>query len=184
MTSMTHHSPRPSLMPLAVACVMAIAGAGPVSAQTAAAPQPVTAGDIAGKPLDDLNLRKDKDKIAPALEAASANPYAVPGQGRCAILNREVASLDAALGPDIDASTSSSTKQKRDRAVGGTARSVVGSLIPFDGVVRLISGANAADAHRALYLYAGSVRRAFLKGYARAKGCRIKPFVLPAPDKK
>jgi hypothetical protein len=151
----------------------------PVFAQTAAAPQPVTAADIAGKPLDDLNLRKDKDKIAPALEAARAHPYTVPGNGRCLTLNREIASLDVALGPDIDSTTSPSEAQKRDRAVGGTARSVVGSLIPFDGVIRQISGANAAAAHREMFLYAGSVRRAFLKGYAKATRCRIRQVVVP-----
>lgn len=152
------------------------------SAQTAVAPQPVTAGDVAGKPLDDLNLRKDKDKIAPVLVAAQAAPYSTAGHGRCAGLNVEVARLNDALGPDIDDVSAQSTAQKRNRAIGNTTRSVVGSLIPFDGVVRQISGANAADAHRAVYVYAGSVRRAYLKGYAAARGCRIKPIVLhPAP---
>jgi hypothetical protein len=162
---------------------MAIISPVSASAQTAAAPQAVTAGDIAGKPLDDLNLRKDKEKIAPVLEAALARPYAIPGKGRCAALNLEVVRLNAALGPDVDDSNSPSAEQKRDRAVGGTARSVVGSLIPFDGVIRAISGADAAAAHYALYLYAGSVRRAFIKGYAKARGCHIK-FYTPPPVKQ
>jgi len=164
----------------AIALILLTSGAT-VSAQTAAAPQAITATDIATKPIDDLNLRRDKDKPAPVLVAAQDNPYAIPGNGRCAVLNREVADLNAVLGPDIDANMSPSARQKRDRAVAGTARSAVGSLIPFDGIIRQISGANAAEGHRALYLYAGSVRRAFLKGYAKARGCRIRPFSAQIP---
>ena len=165
-----------------VGTILVLAGPGQLSAQTAAAPQTVTAGDIAAKPADDLNLRKDKDKVAPVLEAAQAHPYTIPGKGLCSSLNLAVADLNAVLGPDIDERTLPSAEQKRDRAVGGTARSVVGSLIPFDCVIREISGANAAEAHRALYLYAGSVRRAYLKGYAKARGCRIRPYVAPAKN--
>lgn len=164
---------------VATLLLFAVAGSSPAPAQTAVAPQAVTAADIAGKPLDDLNLRKDKARIAPVLEEAKDHPYATSGMGRCIALNREVARLDEALGPDIDSASTQSERQKRDRAVGGTARSVVGSLIPFDGVIRQISGANAAEGHRAMFLYAGSVRRAFLKGYARARGCRIRPMVVP-----
>ena len=187
MKDMTPPLPRTAPMTsafalLSFACGIGMANPIPASAQTAAAPQSVTAGDVAGKPLDDLNLRKEK--IAPVLEAAQANPYRIPGKGRCADLNREVADLNEALGPDIDESISPSAQQKRDRAIGGTARSVVGSLIPFGGVVREISGANAAENHRELYLYAGIVRRAFIKGYARARACRIAHYIPPVPDKK
>jgi hypothetical protein len=152
------------------------------SAQTAVAPQPVTGGDVVARPVDDLNLRKEK--IAPVLQRAKAHPYTIPDNGRCTGLNSEVASLDKALGPDIDESLSPSAEKKRDEAVGGTARMVVGALIPFDGVIRTISGANAAERHRAVYLYAGSVRRAFIKGYARAHGCRINHMVMPVAEKK
>lgn len=153
----------------------------PASAQTATAPQPVTVGDIATKPVDDLNLRKEK--IPPVLEAAQAHPYTVPNKGRCASLNGEIADLNEALGPDIDDAISPSARQKRDRVIASTARSLVGGLIPFGGVIREVSGANAAAAHRELYLYAGSVRRAFLKGYGKAHGCRIKRYVPPVAEK-
>ncbi len=162
-------------------CALVLANlliAGQALAQTAAAPRPVTAGDVATRPLEDVNVRKDK--IAPVLEAALAAPYTLPGKGRCAALNSEVARLNDALGPDIDAMTPQTRAQKREQVVGGTARSLVGSLIPFDGLVRQISGADAAAAHRALFIYAGSARRAFLKGYASARGCRIRPIGQPA----
>lgn len=164
----------PTLAPLGLALPLALIIPLAASAQTVVAPQPVTIGDVAGKPLDDLNLRKTPAE--PALVAARANPYALPGKGRCTGVAREIAALDAVLGPDIDASLSPSARQKRDRAIAGAARSLVGGLIPFGSVVRQISGANAADENRALDIYAGSVRRAFLKGYARAKACRIRPL--------
>lgn len=153
--------------------------AAPAAGQTVVAPQPVTPEDIVRKPLDDFNLRKDRDKIAPALVAAQDKPYAIPNKGGCAALNHEVAGLDAALGPDLDTDIASTIAQKRARAMGGAARAMVGGLIPFDSVIRQISGANAAAGHRDRYIYAGSVRRAFLKGYARAKGCRINRFTQP-----
>ncbi len=162
-------------MPLAG--LLVLAGPVPTVAQTAVAPKPVTAQDIAAAPLDTLNLRKDK--VDPVLVEARTRPYTLPGHGRCAALNHEVSRLNVALGPDIDESTSPSVDEKRARAVAGTARSVVGSLIPFSGVVRQISGAAAEENRRAQYLYAGSVRRAFLKGYARARSCRIVHAALP-----
>lgn len=142
-----------------------------LAAQTAVAPKPVTVGDVAGKPLDDLNLRKGE--IAPALESALAAPYRLPGKGTCPQLRREIVALDAALGPDIDAATDQTTAQKRAEAVGGTAKTVVGSLIPFGGIIREVTGANATERRRQVYLYAGSVRRAFLKGYGTAHGCGL-----------
>jgi len=152
------------------------------SAQTAVAPKAVTAEDIATTPVDELNLRKHS--YAEALVQAQAHPYTLPGGGSCAAINREVAALNGALGPDIDETSSLSEQEKRMQAVGGTARSVVGGLIPFGGVIRAISGANAEERRRALYLYAGSVRRAYLKGYARARGCHIARYVAPPPEKK
>ena len=163
---------------IAAFAAIGIASALPVLAQTAVAPPPVKPVDIASKPLEDLNLRKEKTE--PVLEDALNNPYAIRGGGRCSALNQEVAKLNQALGPDIGETESPSEDQKRGRAIAGTARSVVGGLIPFNGLVRLITGANAAANHRAVYLYAGSVRRAFLKGYAKARGCRIKRMVAPS----
>lgn len=177
---MTHaNHAKAAFGPVAFAALLTLAA--PAAAQTVVAPQPVTADDIAGKPLDDLNLRKDRDKTAPALVTAADAPYAIPGKGRCPALNGAVADLNAALGPDIDDTITPSAAHKREQVVGTTARSLVGSLIPFDGIIRQISGANAAAGHRALYIYAGSVRRAFLKGYAKARGCRIRPFSAQIP---
>jgi hypothetical protein len=55
---------------------------------------------------------------------------------------------------------------------GRVAQSVVGSLIPFRGVIREISGANAHDRALREAVIAGVARRSFLKGIGQARGCR------------
>jgi len=167
---------------IAAASVLALFSPVATVAQTAVAPKPVTATDVAAAPVDELNLRKQK--YDPALIRAQSHPYTLPGGGACPALNHEVAVLNRALGPDIDETSSLTEQEKRSQAVGGTARSVVGGLIPFGGVIRAISGATAEERRRELYLYAGSVRRAYLKGYARARGCHIARYVAPPREKK
>ena len=162
---------------IVVASILSLAGPVAASAQTVVAPRPVTVVDVAAAPVDELNLRKQKYDAV--LINAQAHPYAIPGGGSCPALNHEVAALNGALGPDIDEASSLTEQEKRSQAVGGTARSVVGGLIPFGGVIRAISGATAEARRRALYLYAGSVRRAFLKGYARARGCHVVRYAAP-----
>jgi hypothetical protein len=71
------------------------------------------------------------------------------------------------LGPDLDKSSSS-----HGLSVGGAAKGVVGSLIPFEGLIREVSA--AAEEQRAMQsaVAAGIARRSFLKGYGQAKGCK------------
>ncbi|EGD58485.1 hypothetical protein Y88_0541 [Novosphingobium nitrogenifigens DSM 19370] len=139
----------------------------------------MTAQDIATKPLDDLNIKRDR--LAPILDAALADPYGLRNSPTCASLALEIAALDSALGPDIDSAPTLTTGEKRTRAVGTAAREVVSSFIPFDGVVRVVSGANASDRKRQLYLYAGSLRRSFLKGYGVSQHCTFPPLPAQAP---
>jgi hypothetical protein len=79
-----------------------------------------------------------------------------------------VQELDAVLGPDFDVATPA----ERKLTFGGVAKSVVGSFIPFRGVIREISGANkhAQDFQDAIL--AGMMRRAFLKGQGLKLGCK------------
>lgn len=153
----------------------------PGQAQTVVAPKPVTAGDIATKPLDDLNLKRDR--VPDTLRLALEDPYRIPHPDTCLALAQEVTKLNAVLGQDIDTAPSLTLKQKRARAFGNAARAAVGSLIPFNGVVREITGANAAQRKRELYLYAGSLRRAFLKGYGTTHGCRYPARAATPHDK-
>ena len=48
---------------------------------------------------------------------------------------------------------------------------MIGSFIPFLGVIREVSGANAQDRFWNKALYAGTARRAFLKGIGEQRGC-------------
>ena len=138
--------------------------------QTAVAPANVKAQDIAMSPLSDLNVRK-KD-VPAVLEAAMAKPYAVAGIKTCKGLTTAIMDLDAVLGDDIDvASGEKSDMEKVGNGAGAIAKSVIGSFIPFRGVIREVSGTNAQDRFWNKALYAGAARRAFLKGIGEQRGC-------------
>jgi hypothetical protein len=49
--------------------------------------------------------------------------------------------------------------------------SLLGGLIPFRGVIRQLTGANAEREKMERAIYAGLARRSFLKGYAQGIGC-------------
>lgn len=154
------------------ASVMAVAGclmAAPLSAQDAP-PEPVKGQspdvqEVAMTPLRDLNLAKDP--IPEVLIRASAAPYAGDGMKQCAAIGADIAELDAVLGPDLDIAEGDDDRI----SVGRLARSAVGSLLPFRGIVRELTG--AADHQREFEqaIYAGSIRRGYLKGLGQQKGC-------------
>ncbi|MEI6641594.1 MAG: hypothetical protein WCL10_06120 [Novosphingobium sp.] len=153
---------------LAIA-LLSCAAATSAAAQTVVAPSNVTAGDVVAKPLDDLNLRKDE--IPPILIAAREATYSLTGAKSCRALAAEIGRLDTVLGPDIDVAAEKTRGEKRGNAVGQMARSVIGSFIPFGGVIREVTGAAGKERQWQVALYAGASRRAFLKGYGQARGC-------------
>lgn len=121
--------------------------------------------DVAKTPVTDLNL--DKQEIPQVLINAQSTPYDLNGLGRCAQLIAAVEELDAILGPDIDL-----PQEARDRiSAGHVAKTVVGSLIPFRGLIREVSGANAHDRAVRAAIQAGMARRGFLKGIGESKRC-------------
>ncbi|MEO6091446.1 MAG: hypothetical protein ABIT04_02225 [Novosphingobium sp.] len=124
-----------------------------------------SAADVATTPMNDLNLRKEQ--IAPVLTEAQEHPYDLAGLGRCAALAAEVGRLDAALGDDIDLQQSETHKI----SAGRVAQTVVGSFIPFRGLIREVSGANQQQRLVEAAVEAGIARRSFLKGVGQAKGC-------------
>lgn len=168
-----HHLSRHGLA-LALLGAMA-AAAPPLAAQEARPPEskpekPVTdrdpdAVDVVATPVTDLNLRKGE--IPPILLAAQEEPYGLAGLRRCTDLVAEVRRFDAVLGEDFD------TAQATNRRIspGKVAQSVVGSFIPFRGLIREISGANENERRLQYAIYAGSARRAFLKGVGLQRGC-------------
>lgn len=124
----------------------------------------VSAGDVATTPLSDLNLKKGE--IPPLLIAAQDKPYDLAGMNRCSGLTATVNQLDAILGEDIDI-----TDPEGGTSAGKVAQSAVGSLIPFRGLIREVSGANSQDRKLQLAIRAGMARRAFLKGVGLQRGC-------------
>lgn len=128
--------------------------------------QDITAEDVVSTPATDLNLKKNE--IPALLLAAEERPYGLQGLNTCSQITDAIGQLDAVLGEDID------LPQEGGRKVlpGRVAQSVVGSLIPFRGLIREISGANAHDRALQQAVLAGVARRSFLKGIGQGKGCR------------
>jgi hypothetical protein len=124
----------------------------------------VSAADVATTPLSDLNLRKGE--IPALLLSAQDRPYDMAGLTRCSQLTREVNNLDAILGEDIDI-----TDPEGGTSAGKVAQSAVGSLIPFRGLIREVSGADSQDRKLQLAIRAGMARRSFLKGVGMQRGC-------------
>ena len=116
-------------------------------------------------PITDLNLAKDE--IPAVLLAATEAPYASAGLTSCDAIAAAIMPLDATLGPDMDLA-----EQDNDRvSAGAVAKSLVASFIPFRGVIRELSGAAEHQRNFQAAIYAGAVRRGFLKGLGQQKGC-------------
>ncbi|WP_064736084.1 hypothetical protein [Azohydromonas australica] len=154
----------------------------------AGAPAPATpkvakgVGSAVVSPLGDFNLLRDD--IPPVLQAARAGPYQLPAAHDCAALAVEIATLDAALGPDLDAPASPDRPSVLERGVDEVGNAAVNAVqgavsgaIPFRGWIRKLTGAERHAKNVAAAITAGSVRRAFLKGVALAQAC---PPPLPA----
>lgn len=162
-TAMSRSGRAGALAALCVALTAAPAQAGRQE-EPAATRQP-DARDVAMTPLTDLNL--SKDEIPPILLAAAADPYASGGLTKCDDIGAAIADLDAVLGPDMDL-----VEDDRDRiSWGRVATSAVGSFIPFRSVLRELTGAADHKRDFEAAIYAGAVRRGFLKGLGQQMGC-------------
>jgi hypothetical protein len=139
--------------------------ATPQSAAAQIIPEP-DVKEVAKTPLRDLNI--DARDIPAVLIKATSDPYAMTGLAKCKAIVTEIAALDDVLGADYDIAEEDGEKRI---SLGRMGRSVVGSIIPFRGLVREATGAAENDrALRAAYT-AGMVRRGFLKGVGMGKGC-------------
>ena len=132
------------------------------------------AGRIASQPARDVGIAKDK--IAPVLQEAVGDAYRLPGGG-CSGLTAELARLDQALGPDLDAHVKGDDRATQLAETG--SEMVVNSLIPLRGIVREVSGAASADRRKAAAINAGLARRGFLRGLAEERSCPV-PVTAPA----
>ena len=151
---------------------LAIAGAAQDKPKSDGAKVLDTGESIVEKPFRDLNLIKDE--IPPPLLAIMDAPYDLTGISTCKQLNKAVGRLTAALGPDVDSAAARNAKgETSTEFVLSGAQSIVGGLIPGMGIVRKITGAEAAQKKANAAVLAGSLRRAYMKGTMQAKGCKV-----------
>lgn len=163
------------LTSLAIVAALASAPAMAGEPEKPVTQKDVTAGDVAATPVTDLNLRKGE--IPAVLTAAVEQPYTLAGLSTCPQLASAIGELDAVLGDDLD----TPKEGERRTTPGRLAQSVVGSFIPFRGIIREVSGANSKQRELQNAIQAGVARRSFLKGYGQARGCRY-PARSVTPD--
>lgn len=149
--------------PASLALVAALALAFPAQAQVMREPD---AMEVAKTPLRDLNI--DARDIPEVLTIAARDPYATRGLGECDALVAEIAALDSVLGADFDIAEGGGEKRISKGRIG---QSVIGSVIPFRGLVREATGAAENDRNLQAAYTAGMVRRGFLKGWGLGRGC-------------
>ncbi len=139
-------------------------------------------GEAVTQPLADVNVKKRE--IPSALQVIRNDPYALDGVQSCREIIGEIDKLDAVLGDDFDQPVDDDKTQRRKEAASRIAGSVIASLIPFRGIVREVSGANKTDQDFREAIYAGAVRRAFLKGYGLQRQCAPPGRPLTATERR
>lgn len=134
----------------------------------AGAPEDSTVKDTANSVTEPF----DGKEVPPKLLAIQGAPYSLSGLGKCAAIIREITELDAVLGPDVNEQVDKDRAKKREETAGRVAGSVAGSIIPFRGLIGEVTGANAERRRYAEAVYAGTVRRGFLKGVGLERRCK------------
>lgn len=126
----------------------------------------INAVDVAKTPMTDLNI--GNEDFPQLILDAQAKPYDLAGLQRCSQISAVVSQFDAILGDDLDLPQTEAMRV----SPGRIAQSVVGSFIPFRGIIRELSGANDQRRRLQLAVEAGMTRRGFLKGIGQQRGCR------------
>ncbi|MDR2856566.1 MAG: hypothetical protein LBV50_01815 [Novosphingobium sp.] len=126
----------------------------------------MSAKDVVTTPVTDFGIRKNA--IPPLLTDAGERPYSLRGLGTCQQIATAIGEFDKILGDDVDLPQNAGGRVKPGRV----AQSVVGSFIPFRGVIREVSGASEHDRQMRAAILAGVARRSFLKGIGQGRGCR------------
>jgi hypothetical protein len=136
------------------------------------------AGDVVSQPVEDVGL--DKKDIPENLLRIQEKPYSLVGIKTCANIRSAIGDMDAVLGEDLDIVNEASRDEKRKNTAGRVGGMLVNSIIPFRSVIREISGAAAHDRRYNAAVYAGVVRRSFLKGIGQQRGCKYPSAPEPA----
>lgn len=152
---------------VAVLILLSVAAAAPLQAQEGA-PKDSTVEGAANSVAEPF----DGKEVPAKLLAIQGAPYSLSGLGTCAAIIREVTELDAVLGPDVNETADKSKAKKREETAGRVASSVAGSVIPLRGLIGEVTGANAERRRYAEAVYAGTVRRGFLKGVGLERKCK------------
>ncbi len=158
----------------AFASLAVLASALPAAAQNQAADRPRStekvAEDVVTQPVEDVGI--DKKDIPENLLRIQDKPYSLVGIKTCAQIRSAIGDMDAVLGEDLDVPYEATRDDKRKDTAGKIGGLLVNSIIPFRGVIREISGAAAQERRYNAAVYAGVVRRSFLKGVGLQRGCK------------
>lgn len=121
-------------------------------------------GDAIGEPFRDSGWTRENPPDV-LIRAADA-PYGLPTDLECSALLNEISALDLVLGPDLDAADEQEDESDIDGSglLSGAIGGIVG--LPYRSIVRRISGAAGRERVLREAIFAGMVRRAFLKGVA------------------
>jgi hypothetical protein len=144
-----------------------------------------------GEPNDNIDwtLGLFGHSVPEVLRTAKADPYAAPAAPPCETIPRELAALDAVLGPDADAPAAKLKMRARAEhlAVQGMMQGVRG-MIPHRDWIRFATGAGRKDKALNDAAMAGWARRGFLKGMEVNLGCEgaptPRPVAAPLPPAK
>lgn len=140
----------------------------PTSYAQQGAPEDSTIKDTANQVTEPFDGKEIPDKLL----AIQESPYSLAGLGKCAAIIGEINELDAVLGPDVNEQVDKDRAKKREETAGRVVGNIAGSIIPFRGLIGEVTGANAERRRYALAVYAGTVRRGFLKGVGLERGCK------------
>lgn len=151
-----------------ILAAVAFVGTAPVLHAQEGAPKESTVVDSANTVTEPF----DGKEVPPKLLAIQGDPYSLAGLEKCAAIIREVGELDEVLGPDVNQTVDKSRAKKREETAGRVAGSVAGSIIPFRGLIGEVTGASSERRRYAEAVYAGTVRRGFLKGVGLERGCK------------
>jgi hypothetical protein len=131
---------------------------------------------VAVQPFRDFNLVRSH--IPRVLIEAMADPYARPEPASCDGIVAQMNRLNLALGPDLDEPVSTEHPGVLTRGEGyakvaalDAMRSEEQSYIPFDGFIRMLSGADRHDHYVMAAIQAGAIRRGYLKGLGEMRQC-------------
>lgn len=157
----------PPLPPLLLMLAALLAGCAS-RPETRPTPPPAPIKTMDQSPLSDLNI--GGDDIPDVLLRAVNDTYLKPTPLDCDTLGAEVLALDIVLGPDLDTLKAA---DRRDEFAKTALVNAIRGLVPYSGVLRLITGAKARQRRIAEAIAAGGVRRGYLKGLGETFGCAV-----------